>query len=156
MKKGALLFILLICIASVNATTYYVSKNGADTNGGTSWADSWLTINKSNIATGADSLILVGDGLYIEAYTTGAEYLYLERNVANRTFQAQNQSEVTINGSSTSRVIRVQPNANNLSIIGFVGNQYGIGVLSIFSISARSTASGVFLYRFVLPPSSTL
>ncbi|MBT7706235.1 hypothetical protein HN747_02195 [archaeon] len=121
MKKGALLFILLICIASVNATTYYVSKNGADTNGGTSWADSWLTINKSNIGAGADTLILVGDGLYIESYSAGsADYLYLERNYANRTLQAQNQSMVTINGSSASRVIRAQPNANNLTITGFV------------------------------------
>ncbi len=147
MKKGALLFILLICIASVNATTYYVSKNGADTNGGTSWADSWLTINKSNIATGADSLILVGDGLYIEAYTTGAEYLYLERNVANRTFQAQNQSEVTINGSSTSRVIRVQPNANNLSIIGFVLE--GDGSTSSI-ISGIAGTGGVYLINNTL------
>jgi hypothetical protein len=121
MKKGALLFILLICITSANATTYYVSKGGDDTNGGTSWADAWLTINKSNIGAGADSIILVDDGLYAESYLAGsADYLYIQRNVANRTFRAYNQSKVIINGSSTSRVIRLQPYAHNLTVIGFV------------------------------------
>jgi len=120
MKKGAILLILLICITSVNATTYYVSKNGDDTNGGTSWADSWLTINQSNTDTGEGSLILVGDGLYTESYLTGADYLYIIKNVANRTFRAENQSKVIINGSSTSRVLRAQPNAHNLTIIGFI------------------------------------
>jgi len=55
MKRGVLfLLILILGIPSVISTDYYVSKNGNDGNGGTSWLDSWITIEQADASVPAN------------------------------------------------------------------------------------------------------
>jgi parallel beta-helix repeat protein len=117
---------LIILDPDYSGPIYYVSRDGSDSNGGTSWLDSWLTIEQADTSAAAHSLTYVGDGLYTEN-SSNLGYLYLNGNIANRTYKAFNQSQVTINGttSDTSRVIRFNTQSNNATFVGFVfeGNQ---------------------------------
>jgi hypothetical protein len=105
MKRGILLvLILVVCSLSVNAATFYVSKAGSDSNGGTSWGDAWLTINKAENSATADSIIYVADGTYVEHSYAGSTYpqLVMDSTANNRTFISFNKSKAIIMANTTS------------------------------------------------------
>jgi len=103
-----------------NPNTYYVSKGGNDANDGSSWYDSWLTLEHADDTAAANSLIYVGDGRYLED-SDAAGYLYLSTNRANRTFISYNKTKAIILAAddSASRVVRVEDDGNNVTLVGF-------------------------------------
>jgi len=135
MKKGLLLLLtLLVGIFSVSAATYYVDDSAAGTNDGSSWTNAWVNLSYAEDQAGADSLILVADGNYNED-SGGAGYWYINANAANRTFQAVNLTKAIVEPflSSSSRVIRLQDQGNNVTFVGFTfhGNSSRVGISPI-------------------------
>jgi hypothetical protein len=162
MKKGVLvLFLLLVSIFQVSAATYYVSKSGDDTNGGTSWADAWFTISKAEDTAATNSIIYVGDGLYREQSYTTQPLLILDNSVQNRTFVSFNRSQAVIqaNKSDASIVVRFNTGANNVTLVGFVidGNNtesglwadQGTGVIKLYNNTfVNATSYGIAMYDY--------
>ena len=64
MKKLFLIFAFIVFCFSANATTYYVSKGGSDTNNGLSWANSFLTIDYAIGIANANDSVFVAVGTY--------------------------------------------------------------------------------------------
>ena len=141
--------------------TYYVSKNGDDTNAGTSWKDAWKTINYAENTAGANAIIYVGDGLYREQSYASNYLLIMDKNVQNRTFISYNKSQAVIqaNTSASSIVIRFITGANNVTFKGFVidGNNtedgiwadQGTGVINLYNNTFVNTTSyGIAMYDY--------
>ena len=52
-----------VALTAVFSSPVYVSKDGSDENGGTSWEDAFATVEKA-LATGEAPTVIVGEGLY--------------------------------------------------------------------------------------------
>jgi len=141
--------------------TYYVSKQGSDTNAGTSWKDAWNTINYAENTAGANAIIYVGDGLYREQSYVSSELLIVDKNVQNRTFVSFNKSQAIIqaNKSDASIVVRFNTGANNVTFKGFVidGNNtesglwadQGTGTIRLYNNTfVNSTSYGIAMYDY--------
>lgn len=62
-------YVVLLCVTiagSVSAEQYYVSKSGSNSNGGTSLAQSWLTIQHAAQNAKAGDTVWVDEGVYTE------------------------------------------------------------------------------------------
>ena len=141
--------------------TYYVSKQGSDSNVGTSFKDAWKTINYAENTAGANAIIHVGDGLYREQSYATSYLLILDKNVQNRTFNSYNKSQAIIqaNTSASSIVVRFITGANNVTFKNFVvdGNNtengiwgdQGTGMIKLYNNTfVNMTSYGISLYDF--------
>lgn len=59
-------FSLVTATPVAAATTYYVATTGNNVNGGTSWADAWLTIQHAVSTVASGDTIMVAAGTYVE------------------------------------------------------------------------------------------
>ncbi|MGB5108085.1 MAG: hypothetical protein WBP29_05955, partial [Candidatus Zixiibacteriota bacterium] len=59
------LLVALVWTANVQATTYYVSKSGSDSNNGLSWGSAWLTVAKVNSSIVAGDEVRFGTGRWL-------------------------------------------------------------------------------------------
>lgn len=88
----ATLFYLLVLDVKAFGATRYVSKSGSDANGGTSWSDAWLTVNKVNTTVVGGDTVFFGTGIWREQLRP------IEGSYADRTTYACSSFALT-NGS---------------------------------------------------------
>jgi len=122
-------FILLIILFSCNtyAATHYISADdGSDSNGGTSWVDSWLTLGKANGNVSAGDTVVCAPGTFTEQFdptdsgSDGNFIIYIDSlryNNYNIDYPLSDWS-VIIDGEDTRNYCI---NLNGVSYIKFIG-----------------------------------
>ena len=136
MKQIICYFCMMMLVPLTNAaTTWYVTKNGKDTNTGKSESAAFLTIQKAIDKSSAGDTIIVGDGSYAPINVAASKEPLVIRSTGGA-------SKCTINGGGARCVTIGTGVTTNVYIIGFTltggfvsgnagsgyhGPQYGVG-----------------------------
>ena len=80
MKSLLFIFIFIITLGNVSATTYYVSSSGSNTNSGLTTTAAWRTLT---YAAGNASPVAAGDIVYVKAGNYGAENVIFSKSGAS-------------------------------------------------------------------------
>lgn len=143
MKK--LIFALFILLFSVlNATTYYVSTSGNDSNGGETRSDAYLTIGKAATVVVAGDEVIVLEGTYTLADTL--EFT-TDGNSTNKIRWYAENNNVIISQTANTPAIRTEISGDYNEFSGFRWETNNTDASAYRSITIMANTIGLKFYQ---------
>ena len=111
MKKTAFFLLLLFSLNAIGqSTTYYVATNGNDNNNGTSWTQSFLTLQKAVNTASENDEIHIKSGTYSISETCVInKSLVIKGSFSGNNLQNYAEKSI-LNGNNSYRIMRVIAN----------------------------------------------